>query len=162
LIEDICFAQGVVNPDLKISIHADAGPIEIAGDERLLGQALGNVIRNAAEALASRPESDETIGQIEVNLTPLDDNQVEITITDNGPGFPADVKAQLLEPYVTAKEGGTGLGLAIVNRIIMDHGGEISLQHRSDDQSGAMVRIVMPIKLAGLETPIDEQVEYIK
>ena len=160
LLEETCFSQRVVNPDLKIEVESDVGTIDVVGDERLLGQAFGNIIKNAAEALSARPADDETVGQIIVRLYRLDDGQVEITVQDNGPGFPQDVKDQLLEPYVTAKEGGTGLGLAIVNRVIMDHGGTINLQSRPDGQPGAFVRVVLPVELSGQDSLIAEPVEY--
>ena len=160
LLEETCFSQRVVNPDLKIEVESDAGTIDVVGDERLLGQAFGNIIKNAAEALSARPADDETVGQIIVRLHRLDDGQVEITVQDNGPGFPQDVKDQLLEPYVTAKEGGTGLGLAIVNRVIMDHGGTINLQSRPDGQPGAFVRVVLPVELSGQDNLSPEPVEY--
>lgn len=162
LLEDICFSQRVVNPDLKIEVTNEAGAIEVFGDERLLAQAFGNILKNAAEALSARPENDETIGHIAVGLRRLDDAQVEITFRDNGPGFPADVKQQLLEPYVTAKEGGTGLGLAIVNRVIMDHSGTINLQNRPDGQPGAFVRVVLPVELAGTQSEHTERLESVE
>ncbi len=160
LLEETCFAQSVVSPDLKIEVVNDTGPIEVVGDERLLGQAFGNIIKNAAEALSARPEGEEAVGHIMVRICRLNDGQVEITVQDNGPGFPQDVKDQLLEPYVTAKEGGTGLGLAIVNRVIMDHGGTINLQNRPDGQPGAFVRVVLPVEIASQESLSAETVEY--
>ncbi|GAB5459628.1 MAG: PAS domain-containing sensor histidine kinase [Henriciella sp.] len=162
LLEDICFSQRVVNPDYDIVLHAEDNKIEVMGDDRLLGQAFGNIVKNAAEALTSRPPTDETIGQIQVHLSALDNTHVELVFSDNGPGFPEDVREQLLEPYVSAKEGGTGLGLAIVNRVIMDHGGTINLQDRSDDQRGASVRVVLPVSLAGVEGLKHESVEFVE
>jgi two-component system, NtrC family, nitrogen regulation sensor histidine kinase NtrY len=73
-----------------------------------------------------------------------DERGLEVTIEDNGPGFPEHVRDRLLEPYVTTREKGTGLGLAIVNRIIADHGGSISLQNRLDGLRGARVRVWLP------------------
>lgn len=161
LIEDICFSQRVVSPDLDIQFNNHAVGIEVFGDERLLAQAFGNIVKNAAEALSSRPEDDETVGQISIALQRLKDGHVEITFCDNGPGFPPDAKEQLLEPYVTAKEGGTGLGLAIVNRVIMDHGGTINLQHRPDGLPGAFVRVVLPVELAETKTKSPERLESV-
>jgi two-component system nitrogen regulation sensor histidine kinase NtrY len=89
------------------------------------------------------PEEAEVHGSIRVVLTETDKG-VDITIEDNGPGFPEDARDRLLEPYVTTREKGTGLGLAIVNRIIADHAGSISLQNRLDGMRGARVRIWLP------------------
>lgn len=162
MLEDVCFSQQVVNPDLQITVTHDEDEIQMSGDQRLLGQAFGNIVRNAAEALSNRSEDDETIGQINVNIERISSDLFEITVTDNGPGFPEDVKERLLEPYVTAKEGGTGLGLAIVDRIIMDHGGTISLQSRKDRLAGAQVRVSLPVQMEKSPESEDKSVEYAK
>lgn len=147
LLHDVTFAQRVVNPDYRFTLKMPEADINMMGDERLLGQAITNIVKNAAEAISTRAQSDESVGQIKIDLEPIEEDMVALTITDNGPGFPETVKDRLLEPYVTAREGGTGLGLAIVNRVIMDHGGSIHLSGRDDDQSGAMVRVTLPRSL---------------
>ncbi len=144
LLHGICFSQGVVTPDVTIQFDASAETILFSGDERLLGQALTNLLKNSAEAIDRLPEELETDGQIRVVLRDSPGEQLEIVIEDNGPGFPSEARERLLEPYVTTREKGTGLGLAIVNRIIMDHGGSIALQNRSDKRRGARVHILLP------------------
>ncbi len=106
------------------------------------------------------PEELDVQGQIRLELNG-DERGLEITIEDNGPGFPEDVRERLLEPYVTTREKGTGLGLAIVNRIIADHGGSISLQNRPDGLRGARVRVWLPPHDLMTETsmlPADERI----
>ncbi|MEL6830865.1 MAG: ATP-binding protein [Pseudomonadota bacterium] len=159
LLEDISFARRVVSPDILISVKADARPIHMGGDERLLGQAFTNIIKNAAEALEGRPETEDTKGVIDIIVSGIEADRVEITIRDNGPGFPADVREQLLEPYVTGREGGTGLGLAIVNRVIMDHGGSVQLADAKPHKNGAEVKITLPVNL-GAESEVVKQVEF--
>ncbi|NBC20840.1 MAG: HAMP domain-containing protein [Alphaproteobacteria bacterium] len=144
LLHDICFSQGVVTPDIDIQFETSAQTVRFSGDERLLSQALTNLLKNSAEAIERLPEESETAGRIHVELTNGPEDCVKITIEDNGPGFPAEARERLLEPYVTTREKGSGLGLAIVNRIIMDHGGSISLQNRSDNRRGARVHIQLP------------------
>lgn len=160
LITDVVFAQRVVNPDFKFSLSLPQGGLSMLGDERLLGQAFTNIVKNAAEALSSRPESTETQGQISVSVVPgEDDGLIVILIEDNGPGFPQDAREQLLEPYVTAREGGTGLGLAIVNRVIMDHGGSVQLLEPDHGARGAIVKIVLPLSLATDSNAKDQPLE---
>jgi len=160
LITDVVFAQRVVNPDFKFSLSLPPDGMSILGDERLLGQALTNIVKNAAESLSGRPVIDETQGQISVSVLPADDeDQIIIRIEDNGPGFPADVREQLLEPYVTAREGGTGLGLAIVNRVIMDHGGSVQLLEPEHGARGAIVKIILPLSLTSESDAKDQLVE---
>jgi two-component system nitrogen regulation sensor histidine kinase NtrY len=54
-----------------------------------------------------------------------DRDNVVVSIADNGIGLPQDGE-RIIEPYVTTREKGTGLGLAIVNKIVEEHGGEMS------------------------------------
>lgn len=143
LLQGAVFSQTVVSPDIRIELEAEVKEVPFMGDERLLGQAFGNLLKNAAEAIEGQPVDVDIQGHIRVFLR-TEARGVEIVIEDNGPGFPAEVRNRLLEPYVTTREKGTGLGLAIVNRILVDHGGSISLQSRPDGQRGARVRIVLP------------------
>jgi signal transduction histidine kinase len=71
-------------------------------------------------------------------------NVVEITVSDNGPGIPADLIDQIFEPFVTTKEigQGTGLGLAVCARLIEGMGGIIRAEAGS--HGGATFRIVLP------------------
>ena len=162
LLQATSFSQGMVSPDITVEFDADAENVSYLGDERLIGQALGNLLKNAAEAIEGMPEEAEVQGQIRVVLSETDKG-VDITIEDNGPGFPEDARDRLLEPYVTTREKGTGLGLAIVNRIIADHGGAISLQNRLDGLRGARVRVWLPHNTLrvheALEATTDEDME---
>ncbi|WOR16367.1 ATP-binding protein [Hyphomonas sp. FCG-A18] len=152
LLNEVIFAQQVVTPDIQIRLDSDEQAQKLLGDERLLSQAFGNLVKNAAEAINSRGPETETVGEILVQSRLIDHDQIEVVINDNGPGFPPDARDSLLEPYVTMREGGTGLGLAIVNRIIMDHGGSIQLMERLDGDHGATVRITLPAWSAGTTT----------
>lgn len=144
LLQETAFAQGMVQPDVKISVDRPNDAEMFVGDERLIGQAIGNLLKNAAEAIDRIPEEDDVKGMIDVALSETVEGQLEIVIEDNGAGFPQEARERLLEPYVTTREKGTGLGLAIVNRIIVDHGGTISLHNRTDGRKGARVRILLP------------------
>ncbi|MEL7453012.1 MAG: ATP-binding protein [Pseudomonadota bacterium] len=155
MLNDVAFAQGMTSPDIAVRVDKSDTDIFYQGDERLLNQAFGNLLKNAAEAIASLPHDSDVPGRIEVGIKTIRDT-VEITVQDNGPGFPADNKDRLLEPYVTTRERGTGLGLAIVSRVIIDHGGSISLHSRADGLPGARVRVLLPIQHDAESAP-DEQ-----
>ena len=92
------------------------------GDPLLLGQALLNLLLNAAEAI-------EGGGTISVRYGPppsgSDARQFHLTVCDTGAGIPPKVMDRIFNPFFTTKEGGTGLGLAIVHRIIEAHEGVI-------------------------------------
>jgi two-component system nitrogen regulation sensor histidine kinase NtrY len=143
MLDETSFSQQVVSPDIKVTVKHARQPLVISGDERLLGQAIGNIVKNAAEAIERLPETTEATGNIDL-YTQESDDWIAIIIEDNGPGFPEEARDRLLEPYVTTREKGTGLGLAIVNRIIVDHGGSIQLDGREERRQGARVRITLP------------------
>jgi two-component system nitrogen regulation sensor histidine kinase NtrY len=129
-----------------IAWHADIperGPV-VPCDRRMLRQALTNLLQNAADAVAMRPDSPDG-GMIAVTVEPHQD-EVRIAVTDNGIGLP-DNRALLMEPYVTHKPKGTGLGLAIVKKIMEDHGGKIALDDRPDGP-GAVASLILPARPA--------------
>ena len=64
---------------------------------------------------------------------------VLVTVTDNGIGLPQD-RERIVEPYVTTREKGTGLGLAIVNKIVEEHGGEMSFASGKPDGTVVTMR----------------------
>ena len=74
--------------------------------------------------------------------TSCNDDNVIITIADNGPGIPPEQVSRVFEPYYTTKKTGSGLGLLIVHRIIHDHGGEVEFKSR--EGIGTEVSIFLP------------------
>jgi signal transduction histidine kinase len=66
---------------------------------------------------------------------------LEVSVRDNGPGFPPEARPRLFEPFFTTKLRGTGLGLAISRRVVEAHGGRIEV---GADGPGAEVRITLP------------------
>ncbi len=97
----------------------------IVGDPRSLENVFTNLISNALEAMT---ETGDTLAMKaimvkEVNGYP----NVEISVSDNGPGIPADVKERIFEPFVTTRKMGTGLGLAITKQIVNAHKGSIKV-----------------------------------
>ncbi len=115
-------------------------------DRRLLGQALTNLLQNAADSVASRARAGERVGQIGRIAVAVraQDGIVVIDVIDDGIGLPDADRGRLTEPYVTHKPKGTGLGLAIVKKIMEDHGGGLALEDRTDGP-GAIVSLSLPL-----------------
>ncbi|MFN3465586.1 MAG: sensor histidine kinase, partial [Terricaulis sp.] len=139
------FAQRLVFPDVRIDVEGADQPIALVSDERLIGQALLNLIKNASESVQARRERDgePKDGFVTLKLRDLEFG-VEFEVIDNGLGFPEKDRHRLIEPYVTTRTKGAGLGLAIVARIIEDHGGLIELDDAPGGGPGAVVRFVLP------------------
>ena len=66
-----------------------------------------------------------------------------VLISDNGPGFPAEILPRIFEPYVTTKAKGTGLGMPIVKKIVDEHQGTIEI--RNAPEGGARICILLPL-----------------
>ncbi len=120
--------------NLKISTDFPDKPVKVECDGGQIGQALTNIIKNAAEALEENGD-----GKIDVSISE-DEKSVSIIVSDNGKGMPEGMIDRLTEPYVTTRSKGTGLGLAIVNKIMRDHGGDLILENNDDHGARATLR----------------------
>ncbi|MEL6584416.1 MAG: PAS domain-containing sensor histidine kinase [Pseudomonadota bacterium] len=147
LLNDTILLQRDAAPEVDVRLDAP-DTMTVTADAGLIGQALTNLIKNAAEAVTARVLAHETDTRPpEVVITPIKHaDTIEIRIEDSGTGLPANAANRLFEPYVTHREGGTGLGLAIVKKIIEDHGGTLRLENRLE--GGARAVIVMPATTA--------------
>ena len=141
LLRQAVFAQRVASPELTVEMAEPPRDIALVCDERMVGQALANILKNAAEAVSARGLPTKE-GRIRAALV-QDGAGLTFSIEDNGVGLPARDRDRLTEPYVTTREKGTGLGLAIVKRILEDHGGELALGDASD-LPGARVTLIFP------------------
>jgi two-component system nitrogen regulation sensor histidine kinase NtrY len=141
-----------------IAFQRDFGDVPLKGtfDSRLLAQAFGNVIKNAAEAIETAERESGQPGAILIRAR-LDGDAIRVDVIDNGKGLPRDNRQRLLEPYMTTREKGTGLGLAIVKKIIEDHGGSLELHDAPLEfhgGRGAMITMILPAaKSASVASP---------
>ena len=128
-------------------------------DNRLMGQAIGNLVKNAAEAIDEARRDDNSLrGVVRVEAKKTGDTIV-VNVLDNGRGLPRENRQRLLEPYMTNREKGTGLGLAIVKKIIEDHGGTLELHDAPPEfhgGKGAMIRIVLPSSIEGTGDTVNQ------
>jgi two-component system, NtrC family, nitrogen regulation sensor histidine kinase NtrY len=126
LARQALFLQEVARPDIDFRFTAEPDIASIACDRHQFGQAMTNVLKNAVEAIESKAKAAtaDYRGLIAVTMRRQADC-VYVSIADNGIGLPAD-RERIIEPYVTTREKGTGLGLAIVNKIVEEHGGEMT------------------------------------
>ena len=143
------------HPAVAYDMKLPQEPLMVSCDQRLVTQAVTNLVKNATESVESAAEAadraPEWKGRVEAVIR-AEGDRVDIEIIDNGLGLPRQQRAKLLEPYVTTKGSkGTGLGLAIVQKIVEQHGGRLALEDAPpapDRPRGALVRLTLPIHRA--------------
>ncbi len=115
--------------------------LTIDADPDHLFRVLLNLVRNAAQALESRPNSDAA--SLQIRITGRREGTVAIIeVSDTGPGVPEKAREHLFEAFQTSgRPGGSGLGLAIAAELVRAHGGDI---HLVEGTIGATFRIAIP------------------
>lgn len=150
ILKDAVFTREVSRSDIKFEQELLEEPMLGDFDARMLGQAFGNLVKNATEAIDAVPEDQEReVKRVMVKAVLSEDGQEYIVdIIDNGNGLPNENRHRLLEPYMTMREKGTGLGLAIVKKIAEDHDGSLELHDAPkdfDENPGAMFRVILAL-----------------
>jgi len=121
----------------NVGVHTAIAPqtLELTADPDLVEQVLINLMRNAVQALAGRPDA-------RVDLTAhLDDRgHVIIRVRDNGPGILEDVQEHVFIPFFTTKRDGSGIGLALSRQIMRVHRGNIRVQSKPEEETAFILR----------------------
>lgn len=138
ICKEVLFLQASVHTDIQFTYQGEQ-QFRWLCDPQYIHQALTNLVQNAAQALSEHHIND---GRIVLEVM-CEDNTLTIRCRDNGPGFPAENRDRILEPYYTTRPKGTGLGLAIASKIVNDHKGKLSLQ--DCPAGGAYIEMAFPI-----------------
>ena len=157
IVREALILQKSAHPEITfVTSLPDRGPI-VPCDRRLIGQALTNLLQNAADGIAMRARPGDApageTGGVAVSTGTLwlsmeqSGHEVRVLVADDGIGLPPEDRMRLMEPYVTHKPKGTGLGLAIVKKIMEDHAGSILLDDRVGG-TGAVATLILPVKLS--------------
>jgi signal transduction histidine kinase len=119
-----------------VTLKVEDEPAEIEVDAMRLQRVLQNLVSNALEALRSRPG-----GRIDVRAWVLD-SVLNLSVRDNGPGIPMEVRDRIFDPFVShGKKGGTGLGLAIVKNVVAAHRGKIAFETQAGQGTEFLIRL---------------------
>jgi two-component system nitrogen regulation sensor histidine kinase GlnL len=142
-------AQSGFGAHIRFQERYDPSLPPVLGNRDQLVQVFLNLVKNAAEA-APNDGAEITLSTGYQQGTRLaiagSDKRMHlpllVSIQDNGPGIPEDIRSNLFDPFITSKQNGTGLGLALVAKIIGDHGGVIEF----DSQPRRTVfRVMLPM-----------------
>jgi len=135
LVTEVLALYGEATDRGRLVARCEADLPRIRGDATQLRQVVHNLVQNALDAVAERPDGRVTVSTelLRGDKTERADRPdertparaVRLVVQDNGPGFADKVLKRAFEPYVTTKAKGTGLGLAVVKKIADEHGARI-------------------------------------
>lgn len=127
---------------IEVALDLADGIAPILADADQLHQVLLNLIINAQHALQDRPAPRRI--RVASRYDPAA-GMIRITVADNGPGIPADLRARVFEPYFTTKPTGfgTGVGLAVSLGIVEAHGGTLTVDCPAE--GGAVFEVALPV-----------------
>jgi two-component system nitrogen regulation sensor histidine kinase NtrY len=153
IMREALVLQQTAHPEIAYEVEIPDRTPMVQVDRRLIGQALTNLLQNAADAVAAKPREEAeglategAAGRIALRLRPVQEGWAVI-VEDDGIGLPeGEERGRLSEPYVTHKAKGTGLGLAIVKKIMEDHGGRLALEDRGGIP-GARAMLILPAEV---------------
>ena len=153
-IHEVCErVRSVILAEYPAGLHFerdyDASMPDCRGDREQLIQALLNIVRNSAQALAERIARDDARIEIRTRIA----RQVtfarrhcrlalDLRVIDNGPGVPEEIQQRVFDPLVSGREGGSGLGLALAQSFINENDGMIDFE---SEPGRTEFRILLPL-----------------
>ncbi len=140
VVEVNALVRRIVAIETRVEVGVQPGPdITVQADADQLEQLLINLVRNAVDAAL------EMGGGVELSWS-TKGGQLQIVVTDEGPGLPADT-GNLFVPFYTTKPGGSGIGLALCLQIAEGHGGTLTLENVPREGKGVRARLTIPLGL---------------
>ncbi|MGD9331192.1 MAG: ATP-binding protein [Desulfobacterales bacterium] len=126
---------------IRVTLEIAPGIPEFMGDRGNLQQIFLNLVNNAFAAMADG-------GQLDITVAHPEEDQVRITVTDNGHGIPEEDIKRIFEPFFSTRDqhAGTGLGLSITYGLVTEMGGDIAVE--SQVGQGTRFTISVPLKRA--------------
>lgn len=126
-----------IEPRARIKLRLDeVGPVR--ADYVGLGQVLSNLVVNAVEAFGDRPAD---ANQVTLEAVSIDSTWAELSVSDNGPGFPPGDLDRLTKAFFTTKATGSGLGLFVCSRLVEKFGGTLTLGTAATGGARVSVRL---------------------
>lgn len=123
----------------RLDVILEAGDARLRGNRDALLTALQAILENAVQACADAPGA----GHLRLLCRRADAEALEITLSDDGAGMPADLRRRAAQPFVTSRAQGTGLGLAVAEAVAQAHGGVLWID--SEEGLGTTVGLRLPL-----------------
>jgi two-component system sensor histidine kinase DctS len=140
---------------VRVDTRVDAALPPVLCDRTMVEQVLLNLARNAMQAMDEAKVPDPSLA-IDVKKTGSGElapgqSWLEFSVTDVGPGIPADVEQRLFTPFFTTKSEGMGLGLSLCRTVVEQHGGFLAFE--PNRPTGTIFRFTLPVDARALATP---------
>ncbi|HEX8819987.1 MAG TPA: ATP-binding protein [Archangium sp.] len=123
--------------EVRLTLEEEPGLPTLSADETLLQMALENLVRNAVQASPATGRVHVTVARAAEGLL--------LVVEDEGPGVSSADAPRIFEPFFTTRATGTGLGLAVVRRVVVAHGGTVSVGERPG--GGARFELRLPLEV---------------
>jgi two-component system sensor kinase FixL len=127
---------GAKETGVRVSFQFDPNVAFVLADKIQVQQVLHNLMRNAIEAM-----QEMTRRELTVHTRQLDNETVQVDVSDTGPGIAPEIAEQLFQPFITTKRQGMGVGLSISRTIIEAHGGRLWTE--PNPGGGAIFRLTL-------------------
>jgi signal transduction histidine kinase len=144
LVRDVAGGFRAETRRVAIALRLEGSFPRICADENLLGQALMNVLRNAAEAIEAAGAAASPAIVLRGVPERGERGGVRLEIEDNGPGIPPSDLPHIFAPFFTTRDQGTGLGLALVQKTAALHDGQAEAENLA--AGGARISLVLPYR----------------
>ena len=144
-----------IGAELRTELSADARCPVLRGDQRLVEQALVNLLLNACDACAAGTTATTGTSRPRVELhVRLEDQEVRFSVIDNGTGISEEAARRATEPFFTTKPvgKGSGLGLAVAQEIVKSHRGMLRIGPRREGGTCAELALPQAVEAAEKET----------
>ena len=135
------------DPALAIEVSEALAEIEIVSDATMIKRAVLNLLLNGIDAVRDRPiasNGHRDPARVQVGAKKQSPDQIAITVSDNGPGVPAELMDRIFNPFFTTKDRGMGLGLAIVHQIAESLHGNVQVANAPG--GGAVFSLSVPMR----------------
>jgi signal transduction histidine kinase len=128
--------------NVALCFEPSGEPLQVRGDQVQIQQVIMNLVVNSMDAMAAIPNGRSVIGRTGMN----GGSSAIVSISDSGPGIPAEKLNEVFDPFFTTKKQGMGIGLSISRTIVQAHKGRIWAENQRE--GGAVFRLSLPLALS--------------